>query len=356
MPEHRRTDAPTNRRTNATGAAFRPPLAGPGCAIEYTGRLEPEQTFMSRPQLLIDTDPGVDDALAILMAHAHADIAGLSIAAGNVGLGHTLRNAQTLVELLGIDVPVFAGCATPLVRAPDEDAAFVHGEDGFGDVGFPEPRSVLADESAALALLRLTRERPGELTLVALAPLTNLALALRLDPTLPQRVARLVVMGGAVTGHGNTGRVPAEFNVGFDPEAAHVVFEAVPAFDLVDWEATLRHAFDDAQFDHWLQAGDQRAKFFASIVATARRYNANHERHGLVAADALAMAVALDPSIVVRSEKRAVAVELDGRLTRGATVVDWASRLGRTAQANIVLEVDQQRFAAMVRRALGVPS
>ena len=309
---------------------------------------------MTKPQLLIDTDPGVDDALAILMAAAHADIVGLGIAAGNVGLAHTVRNACTLVDLLGIGTPVFAGCATPLVRAPEEDAAFVHGQDGFGDVGFPAPAAPVSDEPAALALLRLTRERPGELTLVALGPLTNLALALRLDPALPQRVARLVVMGGAVTGHGNTGKVPAEFNIGFDPEAAHVVFEAFPHLDLIDWEATLRHAFDDAEFDRWLAAGDQRATFFGKIVATARAYNAAHDRGGLVAADALAMAVALDPSIVTRSETRAMSVELDGRLTRGATVVDWANRLGRLAQANIVLEVDQARFAAMVRRALGV--
>lgn len=309
---------------------------------------------MTRPQLLIDTDPGVDDALAILMAHAHADIAGLSIAAGNVGLLHTVRNALSLVDLLGASVPVFAGCATPLVRTASEDAAFVHGQDGFGDIGFPEPVSRVADEAAALALLRLTRERPGELTLVALGPLTNLALALRLDPDLPNRVARLVVMGGAVTGHGNTGNVPAEFNIGFDPEAAHVVFEAFPVFDLVDWEATLRHTFDDAEFDGWLAAGDQRADFFGKIVGAARRYNAEHDRAGVIAADALAMAVALDSSIVTRSETRAVAIELDGRLTRGATVVDWAARLGRPAQANIVLEIDQARFVAMVRRALGV--
>jgi purine nucleosidase len=309
---------------------------------------------MSKLQLLIDTDPGVDDALAIMMAYAHADIAGLSVAAGNVGLGHTVRNARILRDLLGASFPVFAGCATPLVRAPDEDAAFVHGMDGLGDVGFPEPKAPADGEAAALALLRLTRERPGELTLVALAPLTNLALALRLDPALPQRVKRLVVMGGAVTGHGNTGRIPTEFNVGFDPEAAHVVFEAFPAFELVDWEATLRHGFDDAVFDGWLAAGDRRAEFFGRVFRTARDYNAKRDRRGVVAADALAMAVAIDPAIVTRSETRAIAVELDGRLTRGATVVDWANRLGRPAQARIVLEVDQERFAAMVRRALGV--
>lgn len=308
---------------------------------------------MIKPQLLIDTDPGVDDALAILMAHAYADVLGLSIAAGNVGLMHTTRNARTLVDLVKASTPVFAGCPAPLVRLPEEDAAFVHGHDGLGDVGFPEPKVAVADEHAALALLRLTREHAGEITLVALAPLTNLALALRLDPSLPQRIKRLVVMGGAVTGHGNTGRVPAEFNIGFDPEAAHVVFESFPDFDLVDWELTLRHAFDEDEFDQWLAAGDHRADFFGRVFQVARETNRRRDRRGIIAADALAMAVAIDPAVILRSERRWVGVELDGRLTRGASVVDWGRRLGREAQANVVLELDQPKFAAMVRRALG---
>jgi purine nucleosidase len=248
---------------------------------------------------------------------------------------------------------VFGGCPSPLVRAPDEDAAFVHGADGFGDVGFAEPAHPVETEHAALALIRLTRETPGELTLVALGPLTNLALAVRLDPTLPQRVKRLVVMGGAVTGHGNTGKIPAEFNIGFDPEAAHVVFEAFDMFDLVDWEATVRHAFPDETYDAWIAAGDARAAFFEKIFGTARRFNAEHERTGFIAADALAMAVALDPAMVTRAETRHVAIELDGRLTRGATVVDWHTRLGGKPNARIVLEVDQARFAKLVARALG---
>lgn len=307
---------------------------------------------MSTLQLLIDTDPGVDDALAILMAHAHAEVLGLTIAAGNVGLGHTVRNARTLVDLVAASTPVFPGCPTPLVRLPEEDAMHVHGADGLGDIGFPEPTTQAADEHAVHAILRLTREQPG-LTLVALGPLTNLALAVRLDPSLPQRVKRLVIMGGAVTGLGNTSKIPAEFNIGFDPEAAHVVFEAFAHFDLVDWEVVLRHAFDDEEFAGWIAAGDQRAVFFDQVFGTARAFNAQRGRRGVIAADALAMAVAIDAGIVTRAEERHVAVEMDGRLTRGATVVDWTDRLGKPANARIVMEVDQAAFGAMVRRALG---
>jgi purine nucleosidase len=300
--------------------------------------------------LLIDTDPGVDDALALLMAWQHADVAALSIAAGNVGLRHTVANALRLVELAGGDTPVFAGCATPLVL-PAADAAFVHGEDGFGDAGLPPPARSAEAEHAALALIRLTRERPGELTLVALGPLTNLALALRLDPQLPQRVARLVIMGGAVTGRGNTS-VPAEFNIGFDPEAAHIVFSNWPQFELVDWEATLRHGLPRAQFEAWLAAGDARARLYDAISRKIRVFNLERRPH-MVVADALAMAVVLDPSCVTRAEHRHVAVELGGSLCRGATIVDWEGRGGGVPNARVVLEVDQQRFQALIAAALG---
>jgi len=304
-------------------------------------------------RLLIDTDPGVDDALAILMAHAHADVAGLTIAAGNVGLAHTTRNALKLVETIGAGTPVFPGCAAPLVFSA-EDAGFVHGADGFGDIGYLPAMRLANDEHAASAIVRLARECPGELTLVALAPLTNLALALRLDPMLPSRIGRLVIMGGAVTGRGNTERAPAEFNIGFDPEAAHVVFSAWPQFDLVDWEACLRHTLDFARFDAMLARGDARARFYAAISRKARAFNRDRGRPGVVAADALAMAVALDAGIVTRAEAHHVSVELTGALTRGATVVDWEDRLKRPANGRIVLEVDHARFEHMAARALGV--
>jgi inosine-uridine nucleoside N-ribohydrolase len=309
---------------------------------------------MDKHKILIDTDPGVDDALAIMMAHAHADVLGLSIAAGNVGLQHTVGNALKLVETIGAATPVFAGCPAPLVL-PAEDAAFVHGLDGLGDTGYQRSTRHVENEHAALAILRLSHAYAGELVLVAIAPLTNLAVALKLDPTLPQRVAKLVIMGGAVTGHGNTGRVAAEFNIGFDPEAAHVVFSTWPQFTLVDWEATMRHGIAFERMQTWLDAPNPKARFFADISRKTREWTRSRGRPKLLVADALAMAVALQPGIVLRAEERHIAIELAGAHTRGATVVDWEQRFDKPANARIVLDVDQARFEALVGSALGVP-
>ena len=305
---------------------------------------------MEHLKLLIDTDPGVDDALAILMAHRHADVLGLSVAAGNVGLQHTVANALKLVDTIGAATPVFAGCATPLVRAA-EDAAFVHGLDGLGDTAYVPSARRAEREHAAQAILRLSHEYAGQLVFVAMAPLTNLALALRLDPGLPQRVARLVIMGGAVTGRGNTS-ASAEFNVGFDPEAAHIVFSAWPRIELIDWELVTRHGIAFDIVERWLAADNPRAQFFAAISRKTRAWTLTRGRPKLFVADALAMAVALQPDLVTHAEDHHIAIELDGRLTRGATVVDWENRSGHAANTRIVLAVDQARFEALVASAL----
>ena len=306
-----------------------------------------------RIPLLIDTDPGVDDALALLMAFndpAH-EVVGLTIAAGNVGLPHTLRNALKLCEVAGRDdVPVFPGCTAPLLHAAP-DAAYVHGQDGFGDTGYtPSPRGA-ETEHAALAILRLSHAHAGRLLLVALGPLTNLALALKLDPTLPSRVARLVVMGGAVTGHGNI-TPAAEFNVYFDPEAARIVFDGFPQFDLSDWEATVRHGLAHAEVDRWLAEGSARGRFYDGISRQTRAWSAQRRGERWHSADALAMALALEPMGATRLIERPVGVELNGTLSRGTTVVDWNRQLGRPDNARILLDYDQARFEGLIRAAL----
>lgn len=305
-----------------------------------------------RIPLLIDTDPGVDDALALLMAFADPRhrLLGLTIAAGNVGLRHTVANALKLCEVAGVAVPVYAGCPVPLVHAA-EDAAYVHGQDGFGDRGYPPALRQPESEHAALAIVRLAREHAGRLLLVTLGPLTNLALALRLDPDLPSRVNRLVVMGGAVTGRGNTS-IPAEFNIGFDPEAADVVFRGFPRFELVDWEAVLRHGFPHREFEAWLDAGGPVAAFYREISRHTRQWSEGGRGPLWHSADALAMAVALQPDGLACCEWRHVAVELEGRLSRGATVVDWLQRSGLPANAGLALDYDQARFEGQLRLAL----
>jgi len=304
--------------------------------------------------LLIDTDPGVDDALALLMAFhdpAH-DVVGLTVAAGNVGLQYTVANALKLCEVVGADVPVFAGCAAPLLHLA-EDAGYVHGRDGFGDVGCqPAVRGAEA-EHAALAILRLSHRYAGKLLLVALGPLTNVALALKLDPTLPQRVQRLVVMGGAVTGRGNTSAV-AEFNIGFDPEAAHIVFDAFPRIDLADWEAVLKHGFLHADVERWLACGTARATFYERISRKTRQWSGDSRGDRWHSADALAMAFALEPAGALEIAERPLAIELSGRHSRGATVVDWQRRGGGADNAAILMRYDQVRFERLIEAALAV--
>ncbi len=309
-------------------------------------------------KLIIDTDPGVDDAEAILMAAAHpnATIAALLAVGGNVGLEHTLRNSLTIVEMIEQDIPVYPGCDKPLVIF-QEDAAFVHGEDGLGDVGYVPKSRQPETEHAALALIRMVNESPGEYTLVAIGPLTNIAVALKLDPTLPEKLKRFVVMGGAVTSRGNTSNVSAEFNIYYDPEAAHVVFEAWEQhgglIELIDWEATLRHGIPDEVVTRWHALDTKKSRFYKEISAKILDFITKYMgRTMMFGADPLAMAVALEPDIVTKAEERHVSVELTGMYTRGQTTTDWGNRNGRTANCNIILELDIERFFALMEQGL----
>lgn len=306
-----------------------------------------------RIPLLIDTDPGVDDALALLMAFAddRHEVVGLTIAAGNVGLEHTVANALRLCEVAGRDeVPVFPGCDRPLLH-PSPDAANVHGADGLGDAGLPPAKRHADARHAAEAIIALSHRHAGRLLLVALGPLTNIALALRLDPTLPSRIARLVVMGGAVTSHGNI-TPSAEFNVYFDPEAAHIVFDAFERFDLCDWEATVAHGFLHEDVERWLAAPGPVAAFYETVSRHTRRWSEDARGARWYCADALAMAMALAPEAVVEAAERPVDVVLGHSPARGVTLVDWARQTGRPDRARILLRYDQAALEARVRDAL----
>jgi purine nucleosidase len=309
-------------------------------------------------RLIIDTDPGVDDALAIMMAAAYPDveIVALTAVAGNVSLHHTLANACIIADRCDLGVPIYAGCDTAFVY-PGADAAYAHGQDGLGNVGFPPSERLVEPEHAALALIHLVNEAPGEITLAAIGPLTNIALALKLEPHLPHKIKRFVVMGGAVTGHGNTPNVTAEYNIYADPEAAYIVFsgwqKADRVMELIDWEATMRHGVDYETINRWLDLDTPSARFFQAFYGHTIRYVRDSlKRPHLSLADPLAMAVVLEPEVVRQAEQRFVMIETDGRHTRGQTIVDWENRLKQPANANIILEVNHSRFLQLVEMAL----
>ena len=307
-------------------------------------------------RLVIDTDPGVDDAHAIMAAFAHpgARVEAMTTVAGNVSLEQTTTNVCTILDVLGQgeqDVPVYAGCDRPMV-GPVIDAGYFHGTDGLGDSGYPRSQRKVSDEHAVNALIRLGDESPGELTLVAIGPLTNVAMATRLDPTLPQKYERLVVMGGTIRGTGNV-TTAAEFNIHADPEAAAVVFDAWPGLTLLSWETAMDHGFTPEQIEALWAVDSPRAEFFRRI--SLRSIGVSERTFGhktLLEPDLLAVAVALEPGIVRRAESRHVRVELAGQHTRGHTTVDWFGRTGEAPNVNVVMELDLTRLWDLLRAAV----
>lgn len=305
-------------------------------------------------RLIIDTDPGVDDAHAILLALAHPDVQveAITTVNGNVGLDLTTANALKILDAAGKDVPVYRGCDRPLINRT-LGAAHVHGQDGLGDCGIPVSKKSAQSEHAVHALIRMANEYPGEFTLAAIGPLTNLAAALTIDPDLPGKFKQLVVMGGAIFSKGNTSTVTAEFNIHTDPEAASMVFSSWPMLSLLSWETTLDHVFNRAVLDRFFNLGTPRAKFFHATnqkILTFIRERLGQDM--LFAPDGLALAAAVEPGIVTKSEKKYVSIELHGSQTRGQTVVDWYGSNGQPPNTEIILEVDQNRFVQLMENGL----
>ena len=191
----------------------------------------------SRPSVIIDCDPGHDDALAILLAARHLDVRAVTAVHGNAPLHRTHANARRVLELGGLThIPVAAGCAGPLVREA-RFAPEVHGESGLGGVDLPEPTMPLADAHATDVIIELSRSVP-DLGVLAIGPLTNVATALRRDPTLASRVTRFSIRGGSLTWGNAT--PAAEFNIWADPEAAHVVFTSGVPITMVGLNVTMQ--------------------------------------------------------------------------------------------------------------------
>jgi purine nucleosidase len=267
-------------------------------------------------------------------------------------LARTTANACTILDVLERDVPVYAGWGRALVAKDTPDGSDVFGQDGLGDSGYLPSRRKVAGEHAVHALIRLADASPGELTLVALGPLTSLTLATRLDPALPTKFRRLVVVGGSIRGVGLV-TPAAEFNVYTDPEATAIVFDAWAGLTLVSWETILDHGLTAEQVETLMAIDSPRAGFFRRISRqSVERVYHFLGRQVMLAPDPLGIAIALEPDIVRVAEAHTVQVELAGQHTRGYTAVDWLDITGQEPNVNLVLEVDMERFWELMQAAV----
>ncbi|HEY3739689.1 MAG TPA: nucleoside hydrolase [Bryobacteraceae bacterium] len=305
--------------------------------------------------VIIDTDPGVDDALALLVAlHSpELKIDGITVVAGNVPLSVGLRNALRLVEASHrADVPVAAGAAKPL-RRKLATATYVHGVDGLGGAVIAEPTIRPVHETAVELIRRVVHAKPRQVTVIAIGPLTNIAEALQSDPALARDIQQIVLMGGAL--HGGNMTPVAEFNIYVDPEAARAVFHSGVPIVMSPWDAS-----QDVVLTPEIAAGIHPNQP-GSVIANAAIQTAKQRgRPGMTMFDPVAVAAFLDPSLVT-TQKMYVDVETAGELTAGQTIgylrapirgsVPLDGQLGsavRTDQfkpnADVIVKVDSARF------------
>jgi purine nucleosidase/pyrimidine-specific ribonucleoside hydrolase len=302
---------------------------------------------------ILDCDPGHDDAVAILLAAASPalDLRAITTVAGNGTLDKVTRNARAVCTLAGIaDVPVAAGADRPL-RRPLETAAHVHGESALDGPELPEP-GIPLDERPAVRLMADVLAAAGEtVTLIPTGPLTNVAALLEAEADLIRdRVREIVLMGGA-TGRGN--HTPyAEFNVYVDPEAAERVFAAPVPVTMVGLNLTHQAIATPEVVGRLRALGTDLARVVAGwMTFFGSTYEDLWGLPGPPVHDACAVALAIDPRLV-RSVDAFVAIETQGRWTRGATVVDLHERLGREPNARVAMELDVARFWDLVAGAV----
>ncbi|MEA4942923.1 MAG: nucleoside hydrolase [Propionicimonas sp.] len=311
---------------------------------------------MSCP-VIIDTDTAQDDCVTILwgLLDPAADLRAITMVAGNVSFEQQVANAHLTLNVAGRlgEVPIHAGCRQPMLRewASAED---VHG-DGSGGLRMDLSQTALDPEHGVDALLRITAEAPGQVHIVAIGPLTNIATACVLDRGFAKRVRSLSIMGGSINGHGNI-TAAAEYNIYVDPEAAQIVLTAgFEDLRLLTWDpVTLRDAtINRAGYDRLAAIGTPLARFFKAVCDTTLDFNEEVGVDGSTHPDSMTLATLLHPELVQRQAAYRVDVETASPLTRGATVMAWP-KFGLEPNATVYQAVDGPGFFALLEDFLRV--
>ena len=292
-------------------------------------------------RVVLDTDPGIDDSLAILLALAspEIDLAAVGVTGGNCSLADGVRNALNVLAVAGrSDMPVCAGVGLPLIRPPFT-APETHGDSGLGYARLPPSPASPANEHAVDLIIREIMARPGEVTLVAVAPLTNVALAIRKEPRIVQAVREVIIMGAALRADGNTTSL-AEFNFFVDPHAAHIVLESGMPITLLPWDITKDVLLTQPDIDRLLKIPSPVSRLIADAT---RFYIEFHELtfgySGCSINDPVAIALAFMPDLA-RTESMHVSVEYTSELTAGKSVITYVGDHQREPDAHDQLGYD----------------
>ena len=310
---------------------------------------------MSARKIIIDTDPGQDDAVAILLALAspELEVLGITAVAGNVPLPLTSRNARVICELAGRDdMPVFAGCDRPLARDL-VTAEYVHGKSGLDGIALPDPKMPLQAQHGVDFIIETLRAQPeGTVTLCPLGPLTNIATAFERAPDIVSRVAEIVLMGGAYFEVGNV-TPAAEFNIYVDPEAAAIVFRSGVPIVVMPLDVTHKVLTTRARVEAFRALGTRPGHAVASWTDFFERYDmAKYGSEGAPLHDPCVIAYLLRPGLF-NGRHVNVEIETEGRFTRGMTVADWWHVTGREANAMFIGDVDADGFYALLTERIG---
>ena len=304
------------------------------------------ETSSNMPKrILIDTDPGIDDSLAILLALASPELSleGLSIVHGNCSLEQATHNALSILELAGArHIPVAKGCELPLVQ-PSLLAPETHGNTGLGYAKLPEPQTRPIRQHGTDFLIERIMSNPGEITLVALGPLTNVALAIRQEPRIVNALKELIIMGGAIRHEGNTTAL-AEFNTYVDPHAAHIVYHAGIPTTLVSLDVSYQCVLTQPDVDRLLQIDSPLTRFIAD---TTRFYMEFHDEYqgveGGVINDPLALALTFAPGLC-NYQYLPVDVDIFSSVSLGKTFADFYNYNKKPANMQLALDVRARDF------------
>jgi len=271
----------------------------------------------AKPRIMIDCDPGLDDALAILAAARYADVVAISSVSGNVDCDKTTHNALVIAQIAGIDAPVYRGAEAPLVVTP-AFADHVHGESGLEGPVLPEVTRTIAGTDAAQAILDHTGN--GDVTLVPIGPLTNVAVAIQRDPTWATRVREIVLMGGSTTSGNVT--AAAEFNFWADPHAADIVFRSGAPIRMLGLNLTHQVRMGGVHRDRLRTETTPTAVFAADLLTYYSGFALEHYGVELGAMhDPCAVLAVTHPELFTFEERR-IDIETTGELTRGMSIVD----------------------------------